>query len=62
MPLRVPSEVEKRLRRDVCERCGARPGQPCRTRSGKARTDSHATRYYAARLRGDVPLDESTGE
>jgi ribosomal protein L40E len=60
--LREPTEVERRLRRDVCDRCGARPGYPCRSRSGKSRSDSHAPRYLAALVRGDVPLPDGAGE
>lgn len=60
--LREPDELEKRLRREVCEHCRARIGYPCRTRSGKARSDSHAPRYYAALIRGDVPLPDGPGE
>jgi hypothetical protein len=60
--LREPSEVERRLRRDVCERCRARPGYPCLSRSGKPRSDSHAPRYLAALIRGDVPLPDGAGE
>lgn len=60
--LREPTEVEKRLRRDVCEYCGAKRGYPCRSRSGKSRSDSHAARYAAALIRGDVPVKDGPGE
>lgn len=60
--LREPDEVEKRLRRDICERCGAQRGYPCRSRSGRALSDSHAARYYSALIRGDVPLEDEPGE
>lgn len=60
--LREPDEVEKRLRRDICERCGAKRGYPCRSRSGRALSDSHAARYASALIRGDVPVEDAPGE
>lgn len=46
------------MRDYVCGKCGAQPGEPCRSSSGRQQGYSHSSRFYAARLEGRLPLTE----
>lgn len=40
-----PDNAETRLQ--PCARCGAEPGEPCRSKTGNRRNSHHALRWYA---------------
>lgn len=44
-----------------CDYCGAKPGEWCRSRAGRA-TNLHSARYYAAQDAGLLPAHPDTRE
>jgi hypothetical protein len=50
------SQTEEVRRRRKCERCGALPGDPCLSRSGRVTHTAHEERQQAALTAGDLPL------
>ena len=52
-------EGERRMRLFRCGYCNAEPGEPCVTKTGAHRSNSHESRWAAATLVGQLPVREA---
>ena len=55
-------EFVLRMRALACTYCGAQPGEWCRSKSGRRKSECHATRFYAAKERWSVTYNGGATE
>lgn len=48
------SEFVLAMRAEPCAYCGARPGERCRSKSGRSKREEHADRFYAVKAKWRV--------
>jgi hypothetical protein len=55
-PRPAKTRVVRAMERFPCSRCGAQPGEECRTRTGSRAGYPHSARFDAATQAGELPL------